>query len=229
MVNKITWQRAGGVTEPGRYMFTFGWLTVTAGRSRDLEAISGTRSFTLVELPSIPRASRRRGISSRRVRAACRPSRPARRALDRLTPRPADRPPTASRRARGGRRAARDERRIDLALAGSRRRPWPVEAARLDRLHLKSVRLAPQRQRALAPQPLADRSPSPRNPPAAAVPSPPAPRARNRPPAHRRAAPARPDRRRRAAPRSRHRRRTRRRRARHRPRCARRRPPPAIP
>ena len=30
MVNKITWQKAGRVTEPGRYMFTFGWLTVTA-------------------------------------------------------------------------------------------------------------------------------------------------------------------------------------------------------
>ena len=30
MVNKITWQKAGRVTEPGRYMFTFGWLTVAA-------------------------------------------------------------------------------------------------------------------------------------------------------------------------------------------------------
>lgn len=30
MVNKITWQKAGQVTVPGRYMFTFGWLTVTA-------------------------------------------------------------------------------------------------------------------------------------------------------------------------------------------------------
>jgi hypothetical protein len=30
VVNKITWQKAGRVTEPGRYMFTFGWLTVTA-------------------------------------------------------------------------------------------------------------------------------------------------------------------------------------------------------
>jgi hypothetical protein len=30
VVNKITWQKAGHVTEPGRYMFTFGWLTVTA-------------------------------------------------------------------------------------------------------------------------------------------------------------------------------------------------------
>jgi hypothetical protein len=30
VINKITWQKAGRVTEPGRYMFTFGWLTVTA-------------------------------------------------------------------------------------------------------------------------------------------------------------------------------------------------------
>lgn len=30
MVNKITWQKAGRVTEPGRYMFTFGWLTIAA-------------------------------------------------------------------------------------------------------------------------------------------------------------------------------------------------------
>jgi hypothetical protein len=30
LVNKVTWQQAGRVTEPGRYMFRFGWLTVTA-------------------------------------------------------------------------------------------------------------------------------------------------------------------------------------------------------
>jgi hypothetical protein len=30
VVNKVTWQKAGCVTEPGRYMFRFGWLTVTA-------------------------------------------------------------------------------------------------------------------------------------------------------------------------------------------------------
>ena len=30
MVDKVTWQQAGRVTEPGRYMFRFGWLTVTA-------------------------------------------------------------------------------------------------------------------------------------------------------------------------------------------------------
>jgi hypothetical protein len=28
-VNKITWQKVGGVTEPGRYMLSFGWLTIT--------------------------------------------------------------------------------------------------------------------------------------------------------------------------------------------------------
>jgi hypothetical protein len=30
VVNKLEWRQVGGVTEPGRYMFTFGWLTVTA-------------------------------------------------------------------------------------------------------------------------------------------------------------------------------------------------------
>ena len=51
MVNKITWQRAGGVTEPGRYMFTFGWLTVT---SDDLKIWNQfpDAAFTLVELPA---------------------------------------------------------------------------------------------------------------------------------------------------------------------------------
>jgi hypothetical protein len=29
-VNKITWAQAGLLTEPGRYMFKFGWLTITA-------------------------------------------------------------------------------------------------------------------------------------------------------------------------------------------------------
>jgi hypothetical protein len=51
MVNKINWQRAGGVTEPGRYMFTFGWLTVT---SDDLAIWKQfpQAEFTLVELPA---------------------------------------------------------------------------------------------------------------------------------------------------------------------------------
>ena len=29
-VNKITWAQAGRATDPGRYMFKFGWLTITA-------------------------------------------------------------------------------------------------------------------------------------------------------------------------------------------------------
>src|ERR1700730_11273027 len=29
-VNKVTWAQVGRVTEPGRYIFRFGWLTVTA-------------------------------------------------------------------------------------------------------------------------------------------------------------------------------------------------------
>jgi hypothetical protein len=29
-VNKVTWQQVGHVTEPGRYMFRFGWVTITA-------------------------------------------------------------------------------------------------------------------------------------------------------------------------------------------------------
>jgi hypothetical protein len=28
--NKVTWQQVGRVTEPGRYMFRFGWLTIAA-------------------------------------------------------------------------------------------------------------------------------------------------------------------------------------------------------
>ena len=29
-VNKVTWQQVGHVTEPGRYMFRFGWLTIAS-------------------------------------------------------------------------------------------------------------------------------------------------------------------------------------------------------
>jgi hypothetical protein len=29
-VNKVNWSQVGRVTEPGRYMFKFGWLTITA-------------------------------------------------------------------------------------------------------------------------------------------------------------------------------------------------------
>ena len=51
MVNKVTWQKAGRVTEPGRYMFRYGWLTVTA---EDLAVWQRfpEAAFTLVSLPS---------------------------------------------------------------------------------------------------------------------------------------------------------------------------------
>ena len=50
-VDKITWEKVGHVTEPGRYMFTFGWLTITAG---DLEIWKKypRATFTLVARPS---------------------------------------------------------------------------------------------------------------------------------------------------------------------------------
>jgi hypothetical protein len=51
MVNKITWQRAGSITEPGRYMYTFGWLTVTPEDLAIWKQFPDA-SFTLVELPA---------------------------------------------------------------------------------------------------------------------------------------------------------------------------------
>jgi hypothetical protein len=51
VANKITWQQAGRVTEPGRYMFRFGWLTVTA---EDLAVWQQypNAAFTLVQIPA---------------------------------------------------------------------------------------------------------------------------------------------------------------------------------
>jgi hypothetical protein len=48
-VDKVTWQKVGRVTEPGRYMFTFGWLTVAA---EDLAVWNQfpNASFTLVRM-----------------------------------------------------------------------------------------------------------------------------------------------------------------------------------
>jgi hypothetical protein len=50
LVNKITWKKAGGVTEPGRYMFTFGYLTVTAEDLAIWKQFPDA-AFTLVEIP----------------------------------------------------------------------------------------------------------------------------------------------------------------------------------
>jgi hypothetical protein len=51
-ITKITWQKAGRVSEPGRYMFRFGWLTVTA---EDLAVWRQfpEAAFTLVDLPGV--------------------------------------------------------------------------------------------------------------------------------------------------------------------------------
>jgi hypothetical protein len=50
VVDKVTWQKVGHVTEPGRYMFRFGWLTVTA---EDLAIWRQypEAQFTLVKMP----------------------------------------------------------------------------------------------------------------------------------------------------------------------------------
>jgi len=50
MITKITWQRAGQVTEPGRYMLRFGWLNVTEADLAIWRQFPEA-AFTLVELP----------------------------------------------------------------------------------------------------------------------------------------------------------------------------------
>jgi hypothetical protein len=50
-VNKVTWQQVGHVTEPGRYMFRFGWLTVAADDLAIWTQYPDT-SFTLVRTSS---------------------------------------------------------------------------------------------------------------------------------------------------------------------------------
>jgi len=56
VISKVTWQQAGYVTEPGRYMFRFGWLTVASG---DLAIWTQypDASFTLVQTSAPPLAA----------------------------------------------------------------------------------------------------------------------------------------------------------------------------
>jgi hypothetical protein len=51
VVTKITWQKAGHVTEPGRYMFRFGWLNVAAEDLAIWQQFPDA-TFTLVQLPA---------------------------------------------------------------------------------------------------------------------------------------------------------------------------------
>jgi hypothetical protein len=53
-VNKITWAQAGHVTDPGRYMFRFGWLTITADDLAVWQAFPNA-AFTLISaIPPLP-------------------------------------------------------------------------------------------------------------------------------------------------------------------------------
>jgi hypothetical protein len=49
MNSKVTWQQVGRVTEPGRYMFKFGWLTVVAEDLAVWDQFPGA-AFTLVRM-----------------------------------------------------------------------------------------------------------------------------------------------------------------------------------
>lgn len=51
MVTKITWQKAGRVAEPGRYMLRFGWLNVAAEDLAVWEQFPDA-AFTLVKMPA---------------------------------------------------------------------------------------------------------------------------------------------------------------------------------
>jgi hypothetical protein len=49
-VNKLTWAQVGLVTEPGRYMFKFGWLTITSDDIAVWEQYPNA-AFTLYSTP----------------------------------------------------------------------------------------------------------------------------------------------------------------------------------
>jgi hypothetical protein len=52
-VNKLTWQQVGHVTEPGRYMFRFGWLTI-APDDLAIWTQFPNATFTLVQTSAPP-------------------------------------------------------------------------------------------------------------------------------------------------------------------------------
>ena len=52
---KITWAMAGLVTDPGRYMFKFGWLTITANDLAIWQAYPNA-AFTLIRTLTSPPA-----------------------------------------------------------------------------------------------------------------------------------------------------------------------------
>jgi hypothetical protein len=56
LVNKITWAQVGRVAAPGRYMFKFGWLTITADDLAIWEKYP-TAAFTLCSTAKAPQTS----------------------------------------------------------------------------------------------------------------------------------------------------------------------------
>jgi hypothetical protein len=50
-VHKVTWAQVGRVAEPGRYLFTFGWLTIT-GEDLAVWQQYPNAAFTLVRSPT---------------------------------------------------------------------------------------------------------------------------------------------------------------------------------
>ena len=55
-VSKVSWQQVGHVTEPGRYMFRFGWLTI-APDDLAIWTQFPAASFTLVHTSAPPLAA----------------------------------------------------------------------------------------------------------------------------------------------------------------------------
>ena len=55
-VDKVTWQQVGRVTEPGRYLFKFGWLTIEAEDIAVWKQFPDA-AFTLVLKPPAPAPS----------------------------------------------------------------------------------------------------------------------------------------------------------------------------
>ena len=171
MVNKVTWQRAGRVTEPGRYMLRYGWLTVTAEDLAIWRQFPDA-AFTLVKLPSDPDAPEEFHLGAFEL-----PTSPTitskffvcafslRRRCTRLNQgfrsKPRCSPHSSACRsasegvasmARGG-RGARENRGVCAALVCRGRRPRTVDPAGFDGLDHKSLPASPQRHRALPPQP----------------------------------------------------------------------------
>jgi hypothetical protein len=61
---KITWATAGRATDPGRYMFRFGWLTITANDLAIWRAYPNA-AFTLIRTLTSPRRKPTRRLLER--------------------------------------------------------------------------------------------------------------------------------------------------------------------